>query len=128
MIFAMVLASDVPVDKKTPYRVAADRIELAADPTAASACVARALGRSGNVITYPLTDGFGVDWGMRQILNLTGNEISSVGMTFRTDANGGFATVLYRHPFSAKAALKVARSAAKICFPDGWAKWERKPK
>jgi hypothetical protein len=124
----MLLAADVPVDKKAPYRIAAERIELTAEPTTVSACVARALGRSGNVITYPLVDGFGVDWGMRQILNLTGNEISTVGLTFRTDEKGRFATVLYRHPFSAKAALKVARSAGKTCFADDWAKWETKSK
>ena len=70
-----------------------------------------------------MTDGLAVDWSFGPTLGL--GQDGSATMTFEIHGDGEtrFLRVMYRHPFSARSAMIVARDIGKHCYREDWSKW-----
>lgn len=106
-----------------PYRVAVERMPITVKQEDAAACSARQLATSGRTTVYPLPDGTGIDWTVTGPFG--GGGISLLTFQIRHDDAGGFVSVSYRRPMSAKGGVGSLRNIAKACFADDWNAWSK---
>lgn len=123
MLASFLMLADAVTDMKAPHRVAIERLSIAGDLSEASACAARSLSRKGRVTSYPLSDGFGLDFSVNMPISLYSGGPSYMTYEFHRDTAGAFAKILYRRPFSSAAVIGAFRDTAKICFPTDWNAW-----
>lgn len=123
----ILLASEGAVleDQRAPHRIAIERISLSGTVEETSSCAARSLNRKGLVTTYPLPNGFGLDWSPQMLFKLYPGNPSYISYEFLADDQGTYARIKYRHPYSSKIAKDFFRDTSKVCFPKDWNSWAK---
>lgn len=80
------------------------------------ACVTRAWVRVGKITPIPIEKGVALDFQIGGLFGGTGKPITTYEIRDAGDLR--HLTVRYRHPMSAKSAVKGLRDTAKRCFPE----------
>lgn len=120
---ALTPAASMAGPKSMAHRPAIDRLEFAGDLTETATCVTRYLGQAGHTKQYPISDGIGVDLGMGQGMFSSADGPAMMTINFHDAAGARYMSVLYRHPMSAKLALRLVREQGKSCFAADWNRW-----
>jgi hypothetical protein len=116
LLLAMMMAADKPVG---PYRDAEISIRSDQPATDLVPCIARVLGRAGNVAVLPVKDGSAIDLQDKgTLLGLRGTPRFSMQVVDNGEQR--LITATYRHPISGKLAQGFVRDAGRKCFAAEW--------